>query len=104
MGFSTLSMGRSRFASSGIEAETVADAEPLTVLGDAPLPVARVAHLLAMKILADDPIEATRKLRQATARDPGNLPAVAALLLYQRKARLPAAQPGDSKIFSPVQL
>lgn len=45
------------FASSGIESETVADAEPLTVLGDEPLPVARVPHLLAMKILADDPVE-----------------------------------------------
>ena len=45
------------FASSGIESETVADAEPLTVIGDEPLPVARVPHLLAMKIMADDPVE-----------------------------------------------
>ena len=45
------------FASSGIEPETVAAAEPLTVLGDQPLPVARVPHLLAMKILSDDPVE-----------------------------------------------
>ena len=45
------------FASSGIESETVAESEPLAVLSDRPLPVARVPHLLAMKLLADDPIE-----------------------------------------------
>jgi hypothetical protein len=45
------------FASSGIELETVEAAEPLAVLDDEPLPVARVPHLLAMKILADDPVE-----------------------------------------------
>ena len=45
------------FASSGIESETVAESEPLAVLSDRPLPVARVPHLLAMKLLADDPIK-----------------------------------------------
>ena len=45
------------FASSGIESETVAESEPLTVLGDQPLPVTRLPHLLAMKLLADDPVE-----------------------------------------------
>lgn len=43
------------FASSGIEPEVVAEAECLEVLPDLLLPVARVGHLLAMKILAGRP-------------------------------------------------
>ncbi len=42
------------FASSGIEAEIVAEAEPLEVMGGVVLPVARTGHLLALKVLALD--------------------------------------------------
>ena len=42
------------FASSGLEPEIVAAAEPLTVLEGVVVPVASVAHLLALKILAQD--------------------------------------------------
>jgi predicted nucleotidyltransferase len=40
------------FASSGIEPELVAAAEPLEVLADVVVPVARLPHLLALKVLA----------------------------------------------------
>jgi hypothetical protein len=43
------------FASSGIEPEIVAEAETLEVLPGLLLPVARVGHLIAMKILAARP-------------------------------------------------
>ena len=43
------------FASSGIEREIVAEAESLEVLPSLFLPVARVGHLLAMKLLAARP-------------------------------------------------
>ncbi|MHC4449966.1 MAG: nucleotidyl transferase AbiEii/AbiGii toxin family protein [Planctomycetota bacterium] len=55
------------FASSGIESETVAESELLAVLGDEPLPVARIAHLLAMKILADDPVDRPQDRMDAIA-------------------------------------
>ena len=42
------------FASSGIEAEVCADAEPLEVFPGLTVPVATAAHLLALKILARD--------------------------------------------------
>jgi predicted nucleotidyltransferase len=42
------------FASCGIEAEIVADAESLPMLSMAAIPVASVAHLIAMKVLARD--------------------------------------------------
>lgn len=42
------------FASSGIEAEVVRDADPLDVLPDLNLPVASTAHLIALKVLARD--------------------------------------------------
>ena len=42
------------FASSGIEAEVVADAEPLEVLPGLTIPVARVGHLLILKVLSQD--------------------------------------------------
>jgi predicted nucleotidyltransferase len=42
------------FASSGIEAEIVAEAEPLEVFSGITLPVARVGHLLVLKLLARD--------------------------------------------------
>jgi len=43
------------FASCGIEPEIVAEAETLEILPGLPLPVARVGHLLAMKLLAGRP-------------------------------------------------
>ncbi len=42
------------FASSGIEAEIVADAESLEVLPGLMMPVARVGHLLILKLLSQD--------------------------------------------------
>jgi len=42
------------FASSGIEPEIVAAAEPLEILGGLTVPVARIGHLIAMKVLAAD--------------------------------------------------
>jgi predicted nucleotidyltransferase len=42
------------FASSGIEPEVVADAEPLRVFPTIVLPVARVGHLIALKLLSRD--------------------------------------------------
>ena len=42
------------FASSGIESEVVASAEPLAVVPNLTLPVAVVGHLIAMKLLARD--------------------------------------------------
>ncbi len=42
------------FASSGIEAECVADAEDIEVLPGLVLPVATAGHLIAMKVLARD--------------------------------------------------
>lgn len=42
------------FASSGIEAEVIAGAEPIEALAGVVLPVARVGHLLALKLLARD--------------------------------------------------
>lgn len=42
------------FASSGIEAEVVAAAEPLDVLDDLRIPVATTAHLIALKLLSRD--------------------------------------------------
>lgn len=41
-------------ASSGIEAEIVAAADPLTIVPGLTLPVATVAHLLALKVLSRD--------------------------------------------------
>lgn len=42
------------FASSGIEAEVVASAEPLEVLDDLRIPVATIGHLIALKLLSRD--------------------------------------------------
>lgn len=41
------------FASSGLEPELVRDAEPLTVLGVRGVPIPRVGHLIAMKLLSE---------------------------------------------------
>ena len=50
------------FASSGIEPEVVAAAEPLEVLPGLTLPVARTGHLIAMKLLS----ESERRLQDRT--------------------------------------
>lgn len=42
------------FASSGIEPELVAEAEPAQVLSSLRVPVARIGHLLALKVLSRD--------------------------------------------------
>ncbi len=42
------------FASCGIEAEVVADAEPIELLPDLTMKVARTGHLIAMKVLSRD--------------------------------------------------
>ncbi len=42
------------FASSGIEPEIVAESEPLEILPGTVIPVARVGHLIALKLLARD--------------------------------------------------
>lgn len=43
------------FASSGIEQEIAAEAEPLAILEGVVAPVAVLGHLLALKVLAEDP-------------------------------------------------
>lgn len=43
------------FASSGIEDEVVGDSQPLEVSQGVQLPVARIGHLAALKVLADQP-------------------------------------------------
>jgi hypothetical protein len=43
------------FASSGVEGEVVSAAEPLEVLEGIVVPVSTTAHLLALKVLAQDP-------------------------------------------------
>jgi hypothetical protein len=45
------------FASSGIEPEVVASAEPIELLPRLTMPVARTGHLIALKLLAQDDIE-----------------------------------------------
>lgn len=64
------------FASSGIEPEVVAAAEPLEVVRHVRAPVATIGHLLAMKVLArddeerpQDAVDLAALLRRATARD-----------------------------------
>lgn len=44
------------FASSGIESEVVAAAEPLELLANLIIPVARTGHLIALKILSRDDV------------------------------------------------
>src|SRR5437867_11637583 len=43
------------FASSGIEQEIAAEAQPLAIFEGVNAPVARLGHLLALKVLAEDP-------------------------------------------------
>jgi hypothetical protein len=44
------------FASSGIESEVVAAAEPLELLANLTIPVARTGHLIALKVLSRDDV------------------------------------------------
>lgn len=44
------------FASSGIEREVVAAAEPLELLSNLTIPVARIGHLIALKVLSRDDV------------------------------------------------
>jgi len=60
------------FVSSGIEPEIVAAATPLAILPGLQVPVASLAHLLALKVLAGrakDITDATSMLRYATSAD-----------------------------------
>ena len=50
------------FASSGIEREVVEDAERLRVLEDIEVPVARVGHLIALKVLSRDDVKRPQDL------------------------------------------
>lgn len=50
------------FASSGIESEIVAEAEPIELLPNLTLKVARVAHLIAMKVLSRDDVRRPQDL------------------------------------------
>jgi hypothetical protein len=50
------------FASSGIESEIVADAEPLDLLPDLNMRVARIGHLIAMKVLSRDDLRRPQDL------------------------------------------
>ena len=45
------------FASSGIEAEVVADAEPIDLLPQLRMGVARTGHLIALKVLSRDDVK-----------------------------------------------
>ena len=45
------------FASSGIEAEVVADAEPIELLPELRMAVARTGHLIALKVLSRDDVK-----------------------------------------------
>jgi hypothetical protein len=50
------------FASSGIEREIVADAEPIEVIRNLTIPVARTGHLIALKILSRDDVRRPQDL------------------------------------------
>ena len=63
------------FASSGVETEVVQSAEPIAVSPDLQLPVATLAHLVALKVLASDEtrpqddVDLRGLLREATDAD-----------------------------------
>ena len=50
------------FASSGIESEIVADAEPIELLPSLTMGVARTGHLIALKLLARDDVSRPQDL------------------------------------------
>ena len=78
------------FASSGIELEIVAAAEPISVFPDLTVPVAQIGHLIALKLLARDdttrPQDAIdlRALRDAATPDDIECARVAVRLIVRR--------------------
>jgi hypothetical protein len=50
------------FASSGIESEVVADAEPIDLLPELRMGVARIGHLIALKVLSRDDVRRPQDL------------------------------------------
>ncbi|MFI5401543.1 MAG: hypothetical protein ACHQ1G_01195 [Planctomycetota bacterium] len=92
------------FASSGIEPEIVAAAEPLEVLPDVRLPVARLSHLLALKVLSRElstagsrgrPDAARRGAARRTGRDAAGARAHRTARLRPRAQPLPRTQSHD---------
>lgn len=78
------------FASSGIEAEIVADAEPLDVLPGLRIPVAQVGHLLILKLLSrddehrpQDSVDLRALLLVASARELERMRGAAALITHR---------------------
>jgi hypothetical protein len=71
------------FASSGIEAEIVAAAEPLEILPGLVVPVARAGHLVALKLLARDD--------ESRPQDAADLVALRAALTVRDRADADAA-------------
>ncbi|HWW83711.1 MAG TPA: nucleotidyl transferase AbiEii/AbiGii toxin family protein [Vicinamibacterales bacterium] len=69
------------FASSGIETEVVAEAEPIELLANLTIGVARIGHLIALKVLSRD-----------DARRPQDLVDLRALLLAASSAELARAR------------
>ena len=61
------------FASSGIESEIVAEAEPVEFMAGLTLPVARTSHLIALKVLSRNDVTAYR-ISQIFARCCGSRP------------------------------
>jgi hypothetical protein len=55
------------FASSGIEPEIVAEAEPVELMAGLTLAVARTSHLIALKVLARDDVERLQDLADLRA-------------------------------------
>jgi len=55
------------FASTGIEAETVAGAEPMEIFEGLTVRVARTPHLIAMKVLASDPVRRPQDMQDLGA-------------------------------------
>jgi hypothetical protein len=81
------------FASSGIEAEVVRDAEVLEVLPGLRVPVARRGHLLTLKLLSDSPgrpqdrVDIVALLREATPADLEEVRQLAVLISQRGYAR-----------------
>ncbi len=78
------------FASTGIEPEIVAAATPVEVLPGATIPVATLAHLLAMKVLAgrlQDVADFSSLFRHASAKDLIDARAALALIRERRTHR-----------------
>ena len=57
------------FASSGIEPEVVAEAEPIELLPNLTIGVARTGHLIALKVLSRDDVRRPRAVPDSTPGD-----------------------------------